>query len=335
MNKIRWGILSSAGIAQRELIPAFQRAKNAEVVAIASESGKDRAQKVADHFNIKTVYDSYEKLLQDPDIDAVYIPLPNFLHKKWVIEAAKLGKHILCEKPVALNRNEFTEMKEACQRAGVLLMEAFMYYFHPQHERVREIMDSGEIGSVRYMQAGFTFLLPDEKRNESIKMSEEKGGGSIYDVGCYAIHAIRNILREEPDTVQVDAVIDEQYQIDTDSVGYLTFPSGARATFDSSFNLEMRNEYRLFGTKGKITVPRAFRPDQHGGEGKIIVETSDGIRIETLNGDQYCLQVEHISEAIIEGKQDLHHRLENTYKNMNVIDACYESIRSGKKVSLT
>ncbi len=334
MKKIKWGILSTAGIAQKELIPAFQRAKNAEVVAIASESGIDRAKEVADRFFINNAYGNYDNLLQDPDIDAVYIPLPNFLHKKWVMKAAEAGKHILCEKPAALDREEFIEMREACKHAGVLLMEAFMYYFHPQHERVKEILDSGEIGEVRYMQAGFTFLLPDERRRESIKMSQEKGGGSIYDVGCYAIHAIRNILREEPASVKVESVIEEKYQIDTDAVGYLTFPSGVRATFDSSFNIAMRNEYRVFGTKGQIVLPRAFRPDQHGGEGQIIVETAAGTRIETINGDQYCMQIEHLSEAIIEEKNELYHQLENTDQNMLVIDACYESIRTGKEISL-
>ncbi len=144
---------------------------------------------VAKRFSIEKTYDSYEKLLDDPDIDAVYIPLPNHLHKKWVIEAAKKGKHILCEKPAAISSDEVREMENACKENGVLFMEAFMYYFHPQHERVKEIIDAGEIGDVSYMQAGFSFYLDEGRRTNSIKMSDETGGGSIYDVGCYAIHS--------------------------------------------------------------------------------------------------------------------------------------------------
>lgn len=334
MKKISWGVLSTAGIAQKEVLPAFKRATNAEVTAIASSSGIEKAEEVAKRFAIEKVYDSYEKLLQDPDIEAVYIPLPNFSHKEWVIKAAEAGKHVLCEKPAAINAAEFKEMKAACKQHNVLFMEAFMYYFHPQHERVIEIVDSGEIGKVTYIQAGFTFFLEPERRENSIKMSEEKGGGSIFDVGCYPIHAIRNILREEPKTVEVKAVLDEKHHVDTDAVGYLTFPSGVRATFDCSFNLDMRNEYRLFGTKGKITVPRAFRPDHHGGEGQIIIDKANETRIETLHDDQYRLEVEHISQAIIDGKNELKHTTENTYHNMRVIEACYESIRSGKSISL-
>src|SRR5690625_3919284 len=136
MEKVRWGILSTAGIAQKELIPAFLRAENAEVTAIASGSGIDRAQEIANRFQIKKVYDSYKRLLHDTEIDAVYIPLPNHLHKKWVMEAARAKKHILCEKPAALHAAEVMEMKAACDEHDVLFMEAFMYYFHPQHDRV-------------------------------------------------------------------------------------------------------------------------------------------------------------------------------------------------------
>lgn len=328
MTFVRWGVLSTAGIAQKELIPAFRRASNAKVEAIATQSGIEKANAVAERFSIEKTYDSYEKLLDDPDIDAVYIPLPNHLHKEWVIKAANKGKHILCEKPIAINEAEFLEMKAACEENNVLLMEAFMYYFHPQHERVKEIIDSGEIGEVRYMQAGFTFYLAEEDRAKNIRMSNEKGGGSMYDVGCYTIHALRNILRANPETVNVQAVIDPDHEIDTDVVAYLTFPNEVRASFDVSFNLAPRNEYRVFGTEGSITVPHAFRPDKNNGDGDIHVEKDGTTRVETVKGDQYRLQVEHISEAILSGSIELKHTLENTLDNMRVLDACYASIAS-------
>ncbi|MDS9472492.1 Gfo/Idh/MocA family protein [Sporosarcina pasteurii] len=330
MKKVNWGVLSTAGIAQKQLLPAFMRAENAVVTAIATGSDVEKAQEIANKFEIEHVYDSYEKLLDDPTIDAVYIPLPNHLHKQWVIKAAKKGKHILCEKPAAIAREEVLEMKAACEENNVLFMEAFMYYFHPQHARVKEIIDRGEIGEVTFMQAGFSFYMPEERRGNNIRMSQEKGGGSIYDIGSYAIHTIRNILRAEPESVHVHAVMDPDYGIDTDAVGYLNFPNGIRASFDSSFNLAMRHEYKVHGTKGSITVPRAFRPDNYGGEGLIQIEKGDVTTTEIVRGDQYCLQVEHLSQAILDGEKTVHHTFENTLDNMAVIDACYASIASGK-----
>lgn len=332
MKNVRWGILSTAGIAQKALLPAFGRADNAEVVAIAS-SRLAKAEAVAHTFGIEKAYEGYDALLDDPDIDAVYIPLPNHLHKQWVIKAAKKGKHILCEKPATIHAEEFREMEAICREHGVIFMEAFMYYFHPQHDRVKEIIDSGEIGDVTYMQAGFTFYLDEEKRADNIRMSEEKGGGSIYDIGCYTIHSLRNILRAEPESVHIHAVMDPVYQVDTDVEGYLTFPNGVRATFQSSFSLAFRNEYRIFGTAGSITVPRAYRPDNHGGEGLIIIEKSGSTREETINSDQYKNQVEHISEAILEGTQVKHSEV-NTLNNLRVIDACYESIHNNKRIDM-
>jgi len=184
------------------------------------------------------------------------------------------------------------------------------------------------------MQAGFSFYLDEERRKSSIKMSDEKGGGSIYDIGCYTIHALRNILRAEPESVHVHAVVDQDRKVDTDIVGYLKFVNGVRATFDASFNLAMRNEYRVFGTEGSIVVPRAFRPDNHGGDGLIIVEKNGVSRTETLNGDQYKSQVEHVSQTILNEEQQLDHDFKNTFNNMRVIDACYESIKTGEQVNL-
>lgn len=332
MSKVNWGILSTAGIAQKQLIPAFKRAMNAEVAAVASSSGMEKAKEVADKFSIEKAYDSYEKLLDDPAIDAVYIPLPNHLHKQWTIAAAKKGKHILCEKPAAVNVAEFQEIKAVCTEHQVIFMEAFMYQFHPQHERVRQIMKSGEIGKVTYVRAAHTFYMKDQEDN--VRMKYQAGGGSLYDIGCYAIHVIRNVLRAEPESVQVQAVKEATRQIDTDVFAYLTFPNGIRATFDSSFSLTDRNEYEVVGTKGRILIPRAFRPDKNGGDGLVIVEKQGVTRTETLNSDQYRDQVEHISRAILNGNQMSEQDYENTLGNMRVIDACVESMETGECVNL-
>ncbi|MFZ3577170.1 Gfo/Idh/MocA family protein [Virgibacillus sp. DJP39] len=332
MKKVQWGILSTANIAQKALIPAFLRADNAEVVGIASGSDLKKAEAIAQQFGIDRTYDSYDRLLNDPDIDAVYIPLPNHLHKKWVMEAAKKGKHILCEKPAAIHAGDVVEMREVCEAHGVLFMEAFMYYFHPQHDRVKQIVDSGEIGEVAFMRAAFSFLLTNK---DNIRMDNQKGGGSIYDIGCYGIHSIRNILRSEPETVFVHGVKDPKLGVETDAVGYLTFKDGVRATFDSSFSMAHRSEYEVIGTEGRITVPRAYRPDNNGGDGLVIIEKSGVQRTETVNGDQYRNQVEHLSQAILDGKTQLDHDFENTINNMRVIDACYESIDKGQPINLT
>ncbi|ASK62191.1 oxidoreductase [Virgibacillus phasianinus] len=330
MTNVQWGILSTAGIAQKQLIPAFQRAANAEVTAIASSSGLKKAEAVADKFSIEKAYNSYEKLLDDPEIDAVYIPLPNHLHKEWTVKAAKKGKHILSEKPATVNAAELEEIKLACEEHRVSYMEAFMYHFHPQHDRVREIIDLGEIGDVSYMRAAHSFPMKDPESN--VRMKYQAGGGSLYDLGCYAIHAIRNVLRQEPESVQVQAIKDNG--VDTDAYAYLTFPDGVHATFDSSFNLTDRNEYEVVGTEGRILVPRAFRPDKNGGDGLIIVEKQGVSRTETVNTDQYRDQVEHISEAILKGENHLHNDFENTLGNMRVIDACVESMETGGLVKL-
>ncbi|WP_068675193.1 Gfo/Idh/MocA family protein [Oceanobacillus sp. Castelsardo] len=334
MKKVRWGILSTAKIAQKELIPAFERGVNAEVTAIATGSGLEKAKTVAETFGIEKTYDRYEALLDDPDIDAVYIPLPNHLHKEWVIKAARKGKHILCEKPAALHADDVVEMKKVCEEEKVLFMEGFMYYFHPQHNRVREIIRSGEIGDVKFVRASFSFNL--SQKGNSIKMSPEKGGGSIYDVGCYGIHAIRNAIGVEPNSVYVHPVIDSDFGVDTDVVAYLTFPNQIRATFDVSFGMYRRSEYEVIGTEGRIIVPKAFRPDWWGGDGFVITEKEDSSRTEVFTADQYRNEVEHLSNAILNdlSLNQLEHDFENSINNMRVIDACLKSISTESKVEL-
>ncbi len=326
MSKIRFGILSTANIAQKALIPAIERAENAEVVAIASGSGK--AKEVAEKFHIEKAYESYEELLDDPNVDAVYIPLPNHLHKEWVVKAAEKGKHVLCEKPAALDVKETEELVSICRENNVKFMEAFMYQFHSQHNRVKEIIASGEIGEVQMMEATFSFFMNDRENN--IRMDSTKGGGSIYDIGCYCIHSIRNILQTEPEHVYVEADIDPKFNVDEAAYGIFTMKIGVRAMFNCSFNSPMRNEYIVKGTKGFITVPRAYRPDNHGHEGLIIVDKGNEVREEKVVSDQYKMEVEHFSQVILNDTEPSYTG-EDTIQNMNVIDACYESVKANSK----
>ncbi|RBW68048.1 Gfo/Idh/MocA family protein [Bacillus taeanensis] len=328
---INWGILSSAKIAQKAFIPAIHSVKNARLVGIASGSGS--AKEVAEEFDIPTVYESYEEMLQDQTIDAVYIPLPNALHAEWVIKAAEAKKHVLCEKPAALTKEETVNMIEVCKGNDVFFMEAFMYQFHPQHERVKEILASGEIGEVKFMRASFSFYIGDASGN--IRLNKTLGGGSIYDVGCYGIHAIRNILSVEPKSVYVNGEIDEESGVEISSVGVLEMENGVKASFDCGFDRTFYAHYEIIGTKGTIEVPRAFRPDKQNGEGIISVTDDQGnVREEKVVGHQYSLQIETFSNCIIKNERPVSLE-QQTIANMKVIEACYESIETGKKIELS
>ncbi|WKA45972.1 Gfo/Idh/MocA family oxidoreductase [Geobacillus zalihae] len=329
-RKVRFGIMSTAAIAKYVMIPAIRRADYAEVVAIASESGK--AKQAAKELGIPKAYDSYDQLLDDPDVDAVYIPLPNSLHAEWTIKAAKKKKHVLCEKPAALCAEDVRRMIEVCEENGVLFMEAFMYQFHPQHERVKQLLAAGEIGDVKYMRTHFSFYLEDRETN--IRMNDELGGGSLFDVGCYCVHSTRHILGAEPIELFVQSHFDSHHSVDLTTNGWMRMENGVLAQFTCSFDMFFKNEYEIIGTKGNIVVSRAYRPDVDDGEGRITVATADGnVREETVSGDQYALQIEHFSRSILEGTPLLY-SLERMIKQARALDACRTSMKTGAIVRL-
>ncbi|MGI2328340.1 Gfo/Idh/MocA family protein [Planococcus sp. YIM B11945] len=330
MKTTKWGIVSTAGIARAEMIPAILRAENAELAAIASRGMK--VYETALEFDIEQAYESYEELLDDPDIDVVYLPLPNHLHKEWVFKAARKGKHVLCEKPVSLTAEEAVEMVRICQENNVKFMEAFMYQFHPQHQRVREIIASGEIGDVMLFKSSHSFFFSDREGN--IRMAKEMGGGSIYDVGCYSIHALRTIMQSEPVEVYAYAELDPETQVDLSAYSFLKLENGTKAILDCSFDMVDRNEYEVIGTKGSIKVPFAFRPDNNGGIGLIMVQTDHFKREEKIYGDIYRMEVEHFSKAVLEDREPVYSGA-SSIQNMRVIDACYESIASGERVKVS
>ena len=329
MEKIRWGVLSTANIGRTQVIPAICRADNAEIIAIASRTSK--VHKIAQELKIPKAYESYEELLDDPEIDAVYIPLPNHLHKEWVIRSAQKGKHILCEKPMALTESETEEMFAVCTKHGVKVMEAFMYQLHPQHARVKEILASGEIGEVKLMKSSHSFYL--ENRSTDIRMDAAMGGGSIYDLGCYAIQAIRHLTDAEPVEVMAEGEVDPATGVDLTGIVSLKMSSGVRALFDCSFDMAGRNEYELIGTEGSLKVPFAFRPDINGHIGKILVHKNGETREEQIFGDIYRLEIEHFSTAILTDS-DPAITADSTVKNMRTIEACYRSLKTGQKISL-
>ncbi|MGI2329226.1 Gfo/Idh/MocA family protein [Planococcus sp. YIM B11945] len=330
MKKIRWGIISTANIALTQVIPAILRADNAELSAIASRGAKVHA--VAERFGIPKAYESYDALLNDPDIDAVYIPLPNHLHKQWVFEAAKHGKHVLCEKPAALTAEEAEEMVEMCQMQNLKFMEAFMYQLHPQHARVKEIITSGEIGEVKLIKSSHSFLLAN--RESDIRMDLAMGGGSLYDVGCYSIHIARYLTEAEPVRVQAIGQLDPKTGVDMSAFGHLTFENGVQAVFDCSFDTAHRQEYEVVGTLGTIRVPFAFRPDTNDDAGVIMIRTNDQLREEHVEEDSYRLEIEQFSESILTGGEPPISG-QSTVLNMRVIEACLESIgKAGQQIMM-
>lgn len=327
MEKIRWGVLSTANIGRTQVIPAIGRADNAEIVAIASRTSKVHA--TAQELQIPKAYESYEELLEDPEIDAVYIPLPNHLHKEWVIRAAKKGKHILCEKPIGLSEAEAEEMILACQENGVKLMEAFMYQLHPQHARVKEIVASGEIGEIKLIKSSHSFYL--HNRSSDIRMDAAMGGGSIYDIGCYSIQVMRHITDAEPVEVMAQGALDPVKGIDLTAMVQMKMSSGVRALFDCSFDMISRNEYEVIGTTGSVKVPFAFRPDINGGIGTVLVRKDGVERVEKIPGDIYRLEIENFSNAVLKNAEPVI-TADSTVKNMRVIDACYRSLKTEQKV---
>lgn len=323
MKQIRWGILSSAAIAKTQMVPAIHEAENAVLQAVASASGK--AQSTAAEWGAATAHDSYEALLNDPAVDAVYIPLPNNLHKDWVIKAMHHGKHVLVEKPAALNSEEIRDIREAGKETGMTWMEGFMYQFHPQHAYVKELINEGAIGNVKRIRSSFSFSMDLESDN--IRLDAALGGGSLYDVGCYCVHACRFILDQEPKKVISTGRRLNSDGVDISTTGLLTFDD-VDGVIDCSFDEAALNRYEVVGTEGRIEVPFAFRPDQNpnGGLGEVILKDKNGtVKAEkTFPGNQFAAQITHFSQSLIDGSNPVY-TPESTYNNMKVIEALYTS----------
>lgn len=320
-HKMRWGVISTANIGRVAVIPALQRAQNAEVVAVASRD-LERAQAFADELGISRSYGSYEALLRAEDIEAVYIPLPNSLHRPWSIKAAEAGKHILCEKPLALDAAECREMEAAARDNGVRLMEAFMYRFHPQTEKVLELVKQGAIGRPSLIYAAFTFRLGDR---DNIRLRPELGGGALMDVGCYCVNICRTLADREPIRAQAfarwgDTGVDEQM------VATLQFDDGLQAQFSCGLFMARREFYQVAGPDGHLEVPSPFLP---GTENTVIREVhgpEESISHELPGVDEYQLMVEHFVDCVRD-RQPFRYPAGEACHNMRAIEALYRSAR--------
>ncbi len=328
-KKLRWGIIGCAGIAMRSVIPGIQASETGDVLAIASRD-LTKAQEAAAKLNIPKAYGSYEDLLADPEIDAVYIPLPNHLHIEWTIKAAAVGKHVLCEKPIALTANETMKMAEACKAAGVVLAEAFMYRYHPRYDRILEIIASGEIGQIRGIHGTFTFN--NAKNHGNIRYTKEWGGGSIYDVGCYPISAARLILGTEPEAATCQALFSPEHgNVDMMASGLIEFPNHVALTFDCAMWADFRNTLEILGESGRIEVPSAFI-----GNPNFFVSNNRGqIRREEEmpNLNTYALQADDFAH-VVWGNKKQRYTPSDAIANMRVIDACLLSANERIRVTI-
>ncbi len=318
-RKIRWGVLGVASIAVRKIIPAMQHCRSAEIVAIASrELGKARA--AAEQFGISRAYGSYEELLADPDVDAIFNALPNHLHVPWSIKSAAAGKHVLCEKPIGLSADEVRVLIAARDASGAKVGEAFMVRTHPQWLRAREAIRSGQIGELRAVSMLFGYF----NRNSVDIRNLASGGGGLLDIGCYAITLSRFAFGEEP--LRAIGLMDRDPEFQTDRLtsAILEFPSG-QSIFLCSTQLARFQRFHLLGTRGRIDVEV---PVNAPIDAPARISINDCIEeIEVC--DQYTIQGELFSRAILDD-EPVPVPLEDSLKNMMVIDAIFRSARSGR-----
>ena len=323
MEYIRWGVLSVSNHYRLRVHEQVRPSKLASVVAIASRDGAKAAAEAA-RLGIPASYPSYEALLARPDIDAVYLPLPNHLHAEWVKKAADAGKHILCEKPFALNAGEAADAIGYARSKGVRVMEAFMYRFHPQWASVRQIVRSGELGKIVFVQVQFTFNNRDPKNIRNIR---ETGGGAIMDIGCYALSCSRFIMDAEPKRVISLVDRDQQFGTDALSSGLLDFGS-AHAQFSVSTQAFPAQRVEVVGTSGKLSVHIPFNMYADVPAEVTVVTGIGSRRVSTGPAAQYRLMFDVYSENLLAGKPEPT-PAEDAIATMKAMDALFRSEISG------
>jgi predicted dehydrogenase len=329
-RRVRWGVLSTARIACTKVIPAMQRGRSAEVVAIASRD-RDRAARAAAELGVARSYGSYDALLDDPDIDAVYIPLPNREHVPWAIRAAEACKHVLVEKPVGLDAHEATALLAVRDRTGVKIQEAFMIRAHPQWERAIELVRAGRIGDVRGVHVLFSYRNLDAANIRNIAAA---GGGGLMDIGCYIIHACRWIFGAEPLRVTARMEIDPRFDVDRVTSMVLDFGDGREGFGTCATQAEPHQHVHLISASGRIAIQIPFNapPDRPC---RIVVDDGTdiaGVGIEEIDlpaVDQYTIQGDRFSQSILDDTpQPL--PLEDAVANMRVIDAVRRAAKTAQ-----
>jgi predicted dehydrogenase len=326
-NRLRWGILGVAHI-NRRLIPALRAAVNAELRAVASRSA-DRAREAARQAHIPHAYGDYQALLDDPDIDAVYIPLPNDLHAEWTMKAAERGKHVLCEKPLCPAADETRRVVDFCRARGVKLLDGFMWPHHPRTARLKKLFDGGGLGELRRVSAAFTFRM-DPLDPNNIRLQAGRGGGSLLDVGCYPVYAIRWAFAAEP--AAVFATARYEHGVDVEMNGQMWFADGRVGMFDCGFTLPYRTWLEATGTEASVCVTRMWLPDAAA---SYLIERDgrDPEKVVLPQADQIVMMVEHFGRAVLDD-QPVWPPIEEAVKTLRVLDALALSARERRVVNL-
>lgn len=321
-DKIRWGILSTARIGNVRVVPAMKLAHNGEVAAVASRS-LEKAQTFAAEHNIPKAYGSYEELIADPDIDAIYNPLPNSEHAVWSIRCAEAGKPTLCEKPLASDTAESQMMVDAFAARQVLFAEAFMYRFHPQTVKVKELVDSGAVGRVMVINSSFTFAIRSE---DNIRLNKVLAGGALMDVGCYCLNVMRLMTGQEPSAGKAIAHFGETTGVDEQLVGVLEFPSGAVGHFDCGLRTQWVHTYEIRGTEGRILVEKGFTMQPHEEPLIRFWRGDDYQEIKSPAVNHYTLMAEDFADALLNNRPPRYAPVDGV-ANMRVIDMLLASAR--------
>lgn len=323
---IQWGVLGYARIAQNSVMPAIQRSCNGRVRAIASRDEHKLTQARQD-FDIPKTYSRYEDLLADPEIQAVYIPLPNALHCPWTIAALEAGKHVLCEKPLGLDAKEVRRMADAARANDRLLMEAFMYRYSDRTRQLEAILASGQLGKIRHVNASFRFNLASQ---DPTRLDPALGGGALYDVGCYPINLLGLITGgKKPVSCQVEATLENG--ADTNLSALLHYEDGLIAAIHCGFNAHPFISAEIVGTEAALIVPHTFL--DLGGEIQLI-KNQEVRTIPVAESNRYLEQVEDFSAAILEGRSPKL-GLDESIRNMEIIDLIYARLRAGSKNTCT
>ncbi len=319
---VRWGVLSVANIGVKRVIPAILSSSNGQLMAVASRNAH-RAQELIAHIPHVRIYGAYESLLEDPDIEAVYIPLPNSMHAEWTIKALQAGKHVLCEKPLAVSAQQGRTMVEAALANNRLLMEAFMYRFHPQTLWTLEQVRAGRIGAVKLVRASFSFNVMLPPRPNNIRLQADLAGGSLMDVGCYPVNFCRAVFGHPPSTVSAKVYKPDDAQVELAANAVLDYGDGRFGLIDSSFNLPTRQVAEIHGDEGSISIPLPFTPVD------VEVEVVLSLQGQTIHQhiarvDQYRLEVEHFGASVRSGTQPVL-SLTESIENLATIEAIYLS----------
>lgn len=334
-DKLNWGVMGNATIARMCVIPAIQKSRNGIVRALASRSAKGAAE-VGHRNRIDQLYGNYQALIDDPAIEAVYIPLPNHLHPEWTIKALSAGKHVLCEKPLACNARQAQEMAAAAATSNRILMEGFMYRFHPRSRKIHRLVSQGVIGTPRLIRSAFCYRMSPEDAisPHNARLRPEMGGGALLDVGCYCVSVARWLYASEPRQVQCQACFHPE-GVDLHATGMLKFEENRLATFEASFISGLQQTYTVVGENGVIELPHdAFIPWEK--EARYTLREKDAESAEPTivpGADEYQLMVEHFADAA-RGIAAPAFQVSDSIRNLRVLDALAAAARSGKTVNL-